>query len=99
MNIEPSSGGSSNTDGNIKVNRRHSESVYRKRYTMGTAYTLNNDLIVKFRQVFRDRKHYYMRQIANGRLTRGSSVALTLLHASRHGTETCDIPGLTTTTV
>lgn len=98
MNVQPSSPGSvsaeATSDGNIKVDRRYSESVYRKRYTV-TSYTLNNDLIVKFRQVFHGiTKHCYMRQIANGRLTRGSSVALTLLHASRHGTETCDIPGL-----
>lgn len=56
---------------------------------------LNNDLIVKFRQVFHGiTKHCYMRQVQNGRITRGSSVALCLLHASRHGLEKCDIPGL-----
>jgi NhaP-type Na+/H+ or K+/H+ antiporter len=79
----------------ITVERTYSESMYRSRPSLGPSYTLNNDLIVKFRQVFHGiTKHCYMRQIANGRLTRGSSVALTLLHASRHGKETCDMPGL-----
>lgn len=80
---------------NIKANRMLSQSVYRSKQTIGEEYILNNDLIVKFRQVFHGiTKHCYMRQVQNGRITRGSSVALCLLHASRHGMEKCDVPGL-----
>ena len=35
-------------------------------------------------------KHSYLVQIQNGRIIRGSSVALTLLHGARHGLETVD---------
>eukprot|EP00605_Chrysophyceae_sp_TOSAG23-4_P000490 GSChrysophyteH1.ASY1.ANO1.549.1 assembled CDS len=58
-------------------------------------FELNDELIMKFRAVFHGiTRHCYMRQIQDGRVIRGSAVALALLHASRHGLETCDAPGL-----
>jgi NhaP-type Na+/H+ or K+/H+ antiporter len=84
-------GSSSQSDSSIDIDRRYSESVYRTRED-GVEVQLNNNLVIKFRQVFHGiTKHCYMRQIQGGRIVRGSTVALTLLHASRHGLETCDI--------
>ncbi len=58
-------------------------------------FELNDELIMKFRAVFHGiTRHCYMRQIQDGRVVRGSAVALALLHASRHGLEMCDSPGL-----
>ena len=49
IKVDYTSDGSSS---NIKANRMLSESVYRSKQTIGEDYMLNNDLIVKFRQVF-----------------------------------------------
>ena len=79
---------------NIKANRMYSQSVYRSKQTIGDDYMLNNDLIVKFRQVFHGiTKHCYMRQVQNGRITRGSSVARFVACLSAWDGK-CDVPGL-----
>jgi NhaP-type Na+/H+ or K+/H+ antiporter len=91
-------GNGSQSESSIDIDRRYSESVYRTRED-GTEVQLNNNLVIKFRQVFHGiTKHCYMRQIQGGRIVRGSTVALTLLHASRHGLETCDV-GMTDFTI
>jgi hypothetical protein len=77
---------------NVDIHRYNSNSIYKRK---SENYDLNDDLITKFRVVFHGiTRHCYMRQIQEGRIVRGSGVALTLLHASRHGVEMCDTPGM-----
>jgi len=76
----------------VNVQRFNSNSIYKRK---SDTYDLNDELIIKFRVVFHGiTRHCYMRQIQEGRILRGSGVALALLHASRHGTEMSDTPGM-----